>query len=370
MSNIFKELYKLFFLLLILNSSCGQEKNIVLDKFENKVSIVIQREKKLKDQLDPKSIYLMDSVIVLNSRGVDDCLFSIIDTVEFKEIARFGLQGKGPLEIGAIGAISRINGDSILVTDMADKDTYLFSVKNVLKGNLAPINVYHTKNKKTSIWCTSLTMMGIDNTIIGTGIHAEGRYAVYDETGFVKNFYIEYPKLELPSTNDLLQAMAFQSVICKQKGDDLLASLSHGTIDILEYKQASGINLKKRSEFYGDEMKFTGNAKSNDVVYPTVATSIKSMIGFEGFHFQSTKTSIYSLFSSRSAGDFIELHSRPFFTDLITLDWDGNPQNHYSLNKEVFGFAISDDNEKVFFLAYNEDGEIIILKAQLNGRHK
>ena len=368
-NTIFKRLRIFIFLIAILNISCAtQENNVVLEKFERKNAITIEKEEILKDQFDPEAIYLMDSVIVLDSRGLDNYLFSIIDTSSFKELARFGLQGKGPLEIGVPGFFDKINSDSILVGDLTDYNVYLFSIKNILKGNLLPLKVYNTRNSKGNVMSNSLLMMN-NNEIIGAGIHAEGRYALYDETGMIKNYFVEYPKLEFTSENPLLQAMAYQSVICKQTNGNLFASLSHGIIDILEYK-SSNILLKKRFEHYKDEMKNTGNVDIDGIVIPTVATSIKSIVGFEDNHFQATTTSIYSLFSSRTQEEFEEHHSRRLFSDLLVFDWNGNAQVHYQFDKEVFGFAVSENNKDIFFLAYNKEGETIIIKAKLNKSNK
>jgi hypothetical protein len=70
----------------------------------------------------------MDDVIVLSSRGQDDYLFCIIETTAFKELARFGLQGKRAFEIGVMGSINKINRTKIFNRISVNKNECFFVI--------------------------------------------------------------------------------------------------------------------------------------------------------------------------------------------------------------------------------------------------
>lgn len=357
----------LFFIaiVLFLFTSCNMQKKDFLEQFTEKIPIKIQREEILQGQLDPTAIYLMDDLILLHSRGRDNYLFSIIDTVDFKEISRFGIQGKGPMEIGACGFVSKINNDSILVLDITDYEVYLFSIKKILKGDQLPLTVYRTRNNVGSIKCNSITITDIDHCIIGTGIFPEGRYALIDTTGLITECFVEYPEFkETTDKNPFINVMAYQSIICKQPNGSLLAGVDFEMIDIIEC-DTNGIHLKNRIEYFKTEMKVTGYHKVKDVSYPSVAYSKKSIIGFEQRHLQGTESFVYCLFSPRTLEE-IGLHAKLLFTDLVTFDWNGVPKIRYILDKEVSGVAISENNRKAYFLSNNENGDSIILVAKLD----
>ncbi len=350
---------------LFLFTTCNMQKKDFLEQFTKKIPVEIQREEILRGQLDPTAIYLMDDVILLLSRGMDNYLFSIIDTVDFKEVSRFGIQGKGPMEIGACGFVSKINNDSILVLDITDYEVYLFSIKQILKGKQSPLSIYRTRNNVGSIRCNSITVTDVGHYIIGTGIFPEGRYALFDTTGLITGYYVEYPEFkETTDKNPFINVMAYQSIICKQPNSNLLAGVGFEMIDIIECG-TKGIRLKKRTEYFKSEMKVTGYQKVKDVNYPKVAYSKESIVGFEQPHLQGTKTFIYSLFSPRTLKE-VGFHAKLLFTDLVTFDWNGVPKTRYVLDKEVSGFAISENNRKAYFLSNNESGEAVILVAKLN----
>ncbi|MBI9065417.1 MAG: hypothetical protein JEZ14_25760 [Marinilabiliaceae bacterium] len=354
----------------ILISSCSGQQNhkAVLDRFNQKKRIAIEKESSLNTVLNPKSIRLMNDVLLIKSVGTDDYLMSVIDTSDFKELARFGSQGKGPNEIGVMGFINKLSNDLVLVSDLSDFNNYLFSIQNILSGDLAPSRVFKVKNKKEGVnSCLDFIYLNSGKNIVGTGIHGEGRYALYDEDGVLVNYYIEYPQLEnIKSDNELLQAITFQAALTQPKENRYFASLSRGVIDILEYSPELGINLVTRKKYYKDKLKYCGNTMYAGVEYPLVATTSKSIIGFEGDHFESNSKYIYSLFSDKKYEDFKERHSKPQYMDLVTFDWNGDPHTHYQLDREVIGFAVSDDNKTVFFLAYNEEGEPVVLKSRIN----
>lgn len=360
---------KNIFLLLLFAytvKNCGvQKEDDVLGNFKKKIPLSIQREIILTDQLGPAAIYLMDDVILLSGRDIDNKCFGVINKSDFKEIVRFGTLGKGPMEIGFCGFPNKINGDSILVLDATNFNAYLFSMRHILEGNIYPSKVYHTRDKHGNVRCDNLTMMDINNEMIGVGIFAEGRYALFDDTGFIKDYNVAYPEFkESTSDNPYLQAMAYQSALIKQPNGYLLAGLSGGMMDIIEYRPNKEMHLKRRIEYYKNEKKHTGYSTVYGVDYPRVALTPKAIIGFDGISFQSTATSIYCLFSSQTMGE-LGFHSTRTFRDLLTFDWNGKPQKHYRIDREVSAFAVSEDDEEVYFLAYNEKGESMILIANL-----
>ena len=361
--------YIFMLLIVIINISCNlQKRKSFIEMFEQAPPIIIQKEEKLVEQLDPTAIYLMNDVLFLHSRGTDNNLFSIIDTSNFKEIVRFGVQGRGPMEIGLCGFISKINPDSILILDVTDYEVYLYSIKNIIKGNLLPSKVFRTKkNSNDYVKCNSLNMIGIKNDeIIGTGIFSEGRYALFDSMGLVKDYYVKYPEFKgsAADENPFICAMAYQAFLCKQPKGRLLAGLDYGIMDIIEYYPDKGIQLKYRNEYIKNEMRAEGNFNVDGVSYPSVSHSRKSVVGFDLRHFQGTNKFIYCLYSSLSFEE-IGFHAKLKFKDLLTFNWKGKPQYHYTIDREVYGFSVSDDNKTVYFLSYDDNDEPTIIKAKL-----
>ncbi|MGV8829623.1 MAG: BF3164 family lipoprotein [Breznakibacter sp.] len=348
--------------------SCNMSKKdeFFLDTCPQKQLIVFEKEYLLNDILDPKCIHLLNGVLIIESRGSDNNLISVIDTSNFNEIARFCKQGKGPNEVGVMGFVCKINEDSVVVSDFSDFENYVFSIQNVLNGSSEPSSVFKAKNKHGATLGLDFIGLNSSKKIVATGIHAEGRYALYDENGSLQNYYIDYPQLEnIESENELLQAMTFQAALSQLKDNRYFASLSRGVIDIVEYSEEKGISLVARKEYYKDQLKLFGDINRSGVAYPTVSTSSESIVGFEGYHFQSSDEYIYCLFSPKKFSHFKARHSKPFFNDLVTLDWRGEPQTHYHFERDVFGFAVTNDNRTVFFLAYNRDGEPVILKSRI-----
>ena len=350
-----------FTILLFLYQGCSRSYS-VLNKFKHKIYLSTQKETEIKHQLNPKQIYLMDSVIVLQNTDTDGFMFSILDTSNFKLLARFGKQGSGPNEIGDVCCTNKINGNSLIVRDL-DTEAYLFSIKNILSGDISPIKTFTPHNKTNKLRCGSICFVG--NTTVCSGIFAKGRYAILDSTNCITNYFVQYPEFDNPNNDSLVPALAFQATLCNQPNGNLFASLSSGIIDIAEYKPTGEIVLKTRNKHYNTEKKHGENVNIDGVSIPIVATSIKSTIGFDAWHFQATTQTIYCLFSEKRFEEFMEHGDRITYPHLLSFDWNGNQQTHYILDKEVIGCAISSDNNVAFFLSFNENDEPIISKAYL-----
>jgi|GEM_PF-4198858 len=343
--------------------SCNRE-NDVLVKYKQEIPLTIQREVIINHQLDPKQIYLMNDVIVLQNDDTDGYRFSIIDTVNFGLLARFGQQGSGPNEIGAVCSINKINGDSILVGDI-DMESYLFSIKRVLTGDLNPIKTYTPYDETGRQSCLSITVVGKESFVVGTGIFAKGRYALLDTADKIKSYYVPYPEFDNPNNDSLLQAVSFQSLLCNQIGGNQFASISNGIIDIAECKSSGEIVLRIRNKYYDTEKKHTRNVNVDGVSMPIVSTSIMAMAGFDEWHFQGTTKFIYCLFTPQKFEDYIKHGERLAYNDLLSMDWNGKEQTHYIIGRNVNGCAVSDDDRIVYFLAHNENDDPVILKSNL-----
>jgi len=352
----------LFFFLLI-SSGCNRE-NDVLGKYKQEISLTIQREVIINHQLNPKQIYLMNDVIVLQNDDTDGYRFSIIDTVNFQLLARFGCQGSGPNEIGAVCRINKINGDSIIVGDI-DMESYLFSIKKIIEGDLNPIKVYAPTDENGKIRSGSITIIGDVNFVITTGMFAKGRYAILDTTDKIKAYYVAYPEFDNPDNDSLLQALAFQSVLCNRNKDNMFASISNGIIDIAKCKPSGEIVLITRNKYYDTEKKHTRNVSIDGTNIPVVATSVMAMAGFDEWHFQGTANRIYCLFTPKKFENFMGHGERLAYSDLLSMDWNGKQQTHYLIGREVNGCAVSDDDSIVYFLAHNENDDPVILKSYL-----
>ena len=350
-------------LLLLINFSCNS-RDIVLHEFKNKITLTTSKNVVLHHQLNPKQIYLMDSVIVLQNTDTDGFLFSILDTSDFKLLARFGKQGSGANEIGDVCCTNKINNDTLIINDL-DTEAYLFSIKEILQGNINPIKTFMPHDKTGKIMCGGICIVGKENFIVCSGIFAKGRYAILDSTDCVTNYFVQYPDFDNPNNDSLIPALAFQSTVCNQVGSNMFASISSGIIDIAECKPTGEIILKARNKYYDTEKKHTHNVEIDGVSVPVVATWAESIIGFDAWHFQVTTQSLYCLYTSKNLVNFMDHGSRITYPHLLSFDWNGKQQTHYILDKEVIGCAISSDNNVAFFLSFNNNDEPIISKAYL-----
>ncbi len=354
------------FLVFFVCIGCDRDNN-VLETFKTETTLAIQREVTINHQLNPKQIYLMNDVIVLQNDDTDEFRFSIIDTVNFELMARFGRQGSGPDEIGAVCGINKINGDTIIVSDV-DMEYYLFSIKKVLSGKSNPIKTFSPFNENGKVICGGVTIVGQFGFIVSTGMFAKGRYGVLDTIGRIFGYYVDYPDLgNIDNTNNdsLLQAIAFPSVLCNRNKNNMFASMSDGIIDVAECNPSGEIVLNNRIMFYDTEKKHTRNVNIDGVSIPVVSTYAKAMVGFDGWHFQGTPNSIYCLFSPRAFEEFFGHGTRIVYSDLLSFDWNGRQQIHYSIGRDVVGCAVSDNDSVVYFLAFNENEEPVILKSCL-----
>ena len=356
--------YKILVLFLLLYAFGCNRNDIVINEFKHKIHLSTQKETEIKHQLNPKQIYLMDSVIVLQNTDTDGFMFSILDTANFKLLARFGKQGSGPNEIGDACFITKINNDSLIVTDI-DLELYLFSVKKIISGDKNPIKTIIARDEKGIVTCESLSFVGDKPFIVSTGFFSKGRYAILDSNYHITKHFIQYPEFNNPNNDSLVPALAFQATLCNQPNGNLFASISSGIIDILEAKPNGEIVLKTRNKYYDTEKTHTRNVDIDGVSLPVVSTWVKSIIGFDAWHFQATTQAIYCLYTSKSLENFMEHGSRITYPHLLSFDWNGNQQTHYILDKEVIGCTISNNDSVAFFLSFNENDEPIISKAYL-----
>lgn len=351
----------LFFLLAIIFFSCNEERQFSaeIDK-----DIELYKVKVRTELFAPQTIHLMGEFLVIQDRKQDEYFLSILDTIEFKELKRFGRQGKGPKEIGIVGFVNKLNSDSLIVYDLTDKEAFLFSIQNLIQGDEAPISTFHLKDDKGPSLCNSLIYSRKNNCFIGSGVHFEGRYAKYQMDGNCVKYFINYPELGFETENPLSEAVAFQSTLCQNKDGVLFASSSKGVVDLLKVEDTE-IVLLERLLLYNSEMKNMGNIEIEGENIPNIATSSQSIVGIDNFHFQCSENSIYFLFSKIPINEFITNHKPPSYTEIYSISWNGDIKYRYKLDKDVKGFAGSFDKNYAYFLGLDDNLEPTLFKGYL-----
>lgn len=350
-------IYNRFILILvvIITFSCKTNYQEPVKLFENTKSledkVFFSEEDILNKPL--QIINIGDQLLILDKFEIDEVskIFMAINSESGKVQNNFGRIGRGPQEFLFPSFLSKIHHQSN-VFGIYNAQLFTFSIGDLesieSEKNVFIQSVYPEFDTRFS----KITPVN-SHEFIGSGFFKEGRYAIADTTGKIKDIFGTYPfekKHELPRR---VLGMAYQSIMEKHPQKPIFCSVTSrsANLEIFRYQNGKFEVLKKVNSF---PAKFENNSGNNRL---SVSLETENKMGY--MDMTVTNDSIYLLYSGKTMDQ-----NYRYADDILVFNWEGEPIIHYKVNSKLKKIAINNENE-LYGITKSANNEYSILKYSI-----
>jgi hypothetical protein len=330
-------------------SSCDRkiETNIVyFDSFPKSVDIILQ------EVITPPVTPFIGDMVMLDSTLVvvdlfSDTLFHFFKLPELNYKGGFTRKGVGPVdEVMVFPYLHRMDSSSFMYRTLNDvkvarvhNDTCFVEKNIILPHEFIDVVQLDLVNGNL--------LFGIDNS----------RKTQEELVGFdLKNkhhfdFGGEYPDIEFEiESKDYMQV--FAKLLAAKEGDSKLAVL-YLSFPILRIH-----NIENNDMI---EVRFRNNQRSPAALYRntfSVANLNETTLNY--LKLKTTKSYIYGLYSGKTHGELEtqEKRTADYGTEIHVWDWNGKPIARYKLDKYMFSFSVSSDDEYIVLSSVLDDNKL------------
>jgi hypothetical protein len=334
---------KIFIILLfsVLVCSCTENRSSSYSLFEEKHTLV--GEIILEDEVDANGLYMLDSFLLVKTRGNQGVYFNVYHSDKLEKFGSFGYVGEGANEFMS----ARLSGDFI---DLNDEKLLIISDSNV--GKLTYFNFTHfiktgeetylnEFNPSFEHGLTQSVFQISDSIIVSTpGMDAKERgrllyYNLRSHSSFVTDLF---PSVQDNSLNSYSLYALYFNQITVNKDKRLIASAMDGfnRIDMFDYE--------------GNLVKSMVTGDSDPIIKKDKLTVDGALIPYLShyMHITSTPKYIFALYYGQNYMEIGEVKIDPVIN---VFSWDGKLQCQLMFSDYLSQFAVDTEN----FLIYGID---------------
>lgn len=176
------------------------------------------------------------------------------------------------------------------------------------------------------------------------------RFIIQNETGEQIGKYTHYPNFNAINDSSIVREALFtgsHEIDIKPDHTKLVSATFAGAIIEIFSLNGNKISIDKEIRLLPPTL-----LKRKDNSY---TTSNESYIGF--WNIKTTNDYIYLIFSGKT----LQEHKKHRCGDYIYVyDWDGNPIKSYKINGGVYRFAVDENQQKIYFITYDQEGDEIL----------
>ncbi len=335
--------------ILLVLSGCRKDNNGT-DIFQDERNVLIDVENNIEDiaNMEPvkycAEIKIIDNLLLIKDVYATVKGIYIYDKNTFKHITNTGYIGKGPGELGVLGAIvPLIHKDAFLITDFAKRVIYKFNMNEMLEDSTyLPVKIGNLDKIKPGIgsdydFCWKLKSVN-DTIFMGTGVRI--RKSRIDEK-FLASYNIlsknikKFSNSKSPIKNPN-RLKTFFSYDISLKNELIVKAYSHS--DLISFYDLNGNILYN---IYGPE--WNKNKSNKKIYFGSITITNKYIIasytGENKFYFDDFKRPHYS-----------------WPTKFIIFDLKGKYIATIDTKHRMTAWCVDEENKRV--IAYFDDSDI------------
>lgn len=304
----------------------------------------------------PLQMITKDSLLIVLDRYQKEnntYIYKAFNTNNGNTISTFGRIGRGPDEFQFPSFLTDIsynsnlfgvyNGKRFMFNELSI-DSIVSNSGRLTVRSFQNLNNFYSKIIKTD-----------KKHFFGSGFFDKGRYALSDTAGNIITVKGDYPFESQFNLSKRDLGMAFQCKLKKHPNKQLVVSATANSANLEIIKVGSdGFKIEKKINSYPTI--FENNGSKNRI---DVDVSKENRYGYQNV--TVTKNYIYALYSGK------KMDKAYHYTDtILVFDWKGDPVIRYNLDQEVRYISAQANNEALFAISKNKDGNHEIIKFPLS----
>ncbi|GEM_PF-1225357 len=304
----------------------------------------------------PLQMITKDTLLIVLDRYQKDnntFIYKAFNTNNGNTISTFGRIGKGPDEFQFPSFLTDIsynsnlfgvyNGKRFMFNELSI-DSIVSNSRRLTVKSYQNLSNFYSKIIKTD-----------KEHFFGSGFFDKGRYALSDTAGNILTVKGDYPFEHQFSLSKRDLGMAFQCKLKKHPNKQLVVSATANSAN-LEIIKVGTHGFEVIKKINSRPTIFENNGSKNRI---DVDVLQENRYGYQNVSI--TKDYIYALYSGK------KMDKSYHYTDIVLVfDWEGNPVIRYNLDQEVRYISAKANNEALFAISKNEDGDHEVRKFSLN----
>jgi hypothetical protein len=339
-------LYVLAYWGIFLFSCTGESSfNTPLEHFEDLQSQKLHVSKFI--DLEKYTVYKPASVIKTGDNYViynqtHKNIISYIDVLN-NEVLHGVKRGEAPDEIISPSSFQENNGN-LLLYDIARKIFYKVNIEDqqiaITEQNRLPV--------QERLFVTNLFLSGV----IASGIFEDSWIRLYNEAGSVVSS-LSFPDFsETRQLTGIEKSSLYISSIIASSPDQSRIVCTTPNAGVLSFSKVNedGIEEYKRLQYGSPLIKAPRTAGASSITFDR-----NNMVSFCGLSCENDY--IIALYSGRTFNS--HGMSSHHCEHILIYDWDGNPTNHFLLEKPLYSLGYDRENKIIYGIGYDPEGAII-----------
>lgn len=345
----------LIIVFIIINFSCNNSKdnkNLSFREFSKKVNMEERFVEKLslKGCYNPSSVHIFDTLLIVTQERIEKGIFSFYSLKNYKLLASFGKQGKGPDEFINPAYVNIDKHNQLLwFIDYPKTTFYAFSIQEILKDpqNIKPVKVIKFNQSLMPVFTykvledTSILLSSSNNSSLLTLINSKGE---------IIETYGEQPMFDSPGLpQHAYKDLHSRFLTYNDKTNEVVLSYLYYD-KLLKYNLTTGEYLITTGP---DNIKQKAKAKEDGSMYRPI-TLIKG-------YFYTITSDDDKIFALYLGGQYInEDITENLPHNIHVFNWELSPSVNLIFKKGVRSFDFF--NEKNLLYKISKDGSVNVYR--------